>query len=220
MTHLDDGDTLHQWLRTLPDAGSACRTITLLRTALGGGGPVSAESAEYFHAGPRSVAAIERLCRDRALRGRVAAAGRILGASRIRAALRPARPRWTWWLASAGLAAASLAVLILAPRERPPVVESHRAPPLVTGDLRIVGVTEASSGDPRIVWHPVVGAEGYEVDVAGVDGRALLTTSTSDTTFVLTRGTLVPGARYFFRVRARIEVGRWIATDFRELRVR
>jgi len=218
-TRFGGDGSLRDWLETLPDAEGASGMITLLRAAAGGGGPISAEAAGYFRPGPRSPAEIARLCRDGAMRRRVAAAGRILGAPAVRSAIRPARPRWTWWVVSAGLAAASLAVLVLSPGGPSPVGQSHRALPVAPADFQVISVSVTPGSELLVAWHGVLGAENYEVEVTGANGRVLLTTSTVDTMLVLPRAGLASGARYFARVRARIEVGRWIASDFREFRI-
>jgi len=214
---------LEVWLAALPDGAELAATAARLRAAAGGaavaGGADPALVASYFDPGPRDAAALQRLLGDPQLRRAVAGVGRILDGP----ALTPPRTRrptrTARWAAGIALAlAASLAVVAILPRSQS--TAPHRAATIAADELHVLTPAGALSGPPAIAWERALTADLYEVEITRADGRPVFTGRTVDTMIRLPDTLLAPGVSYFFRVRARVDAGRWIVSDFRELVVR
>jgi hypothetical protein len=57
----------------------------------------------------------------------------------------------------------------------------------------------------------------YEVEVTDARGRTVFSERTTDTALPIPVERFDPGASYFFRVRAQVDVARWISSDFQEI---
>jgi hypothetical protein len=218
-------DTLESWLGKHPEGDWLAELAGVVRGAAGGGGTATVDPVTvgdvFGEPGPRD-AAVQRLCTDPTLRRQVAAAGRLLGAPAVRKTVpRRARMRWVW-TGGAALAAAGLAALILVPRmgTTTQVEPGHRAGTITAAEVEVIGPNGVLPSAPRVEWNTVLGADLYEVEVTGADGRVVFRDQTADTTLQVPPDVLTERARHFFRVRARMSVGRWVASDFHEFVVR
>lgn len=207
------------WLSEQPDDRELAVTVARLRGAAGGSGGSGNDEAlvaSYLRAGKPDAEALLRLVRDPVLRRDVASLARVLDqADQPRAVDRRLRAG----VAAAILAAAaSLAWLFVMPPAEP--VTEHRAATVAAAELKVLTPAGERSARPEIGWETVLSADLYELEVTAADGRPVFTQQTPDTTIRIPDGVLTPGRSYFFRVRARLEAGRWIMSDFRELVVR
>lgn len=119
----------------------------------------------------------------------------------------PARGR-RWPLASLAAAAVMAGLLFAVPRPA-----AHR------GDAAAAVVLAPPAADAaswHLTWQTVLGADAYEIEVTGADGRTRFSARTTDTLAAVPAADLGEG-RLFYRVRARIDADRWIASEFREL---
>lgn len=216
----EDGE-VPTWLAGQADRDALAGTVARLRAVAGGATGRRADEtlvASYFAAGPRDPAALRRLIEDPALRREVAAVGRLLGASEQRVIRPPAsgrRPRR--WVAVAAVAASLAALAVLPGPDRG---ADHRSAVLAPDELHVITPAGDRTAVPEIVWERILSADLYEVEVTGSDGRPVFRDRTTDTAVPIPDTVLVRGAPYFFRVRARLEAGRWITSDFREFTVR
>lgn len=210
------------WLRSLPDGRSLAALGTCLRAAMGGGGagrPDIEIVAGYFRPGQRTEAELARLCDDAELRRAVASVGRALAASEPVRAGSMGERLGRRWLGLGVLVAASLAGLLVVPSllHEGPLDAEHRAGSIPSGEVNIVAPAGVLAASARIEWHPVLGAEVYELEVTDARGRTIFSERTSGTALAIPTELLEPGTSYFFRVRAQIDVARWISSDFQEI---
>jgi len=227
MRHLTDGgwhrEHLEQWLAERPDAADLAATAARLRAAAGGVGGLPSDEAlvaSYLAPGPRDHRALRRLLDDPALRREVAAVARLtdpMEEPETAAWRRQRRPRY--WVAAALVAsAASLVGVVTLPHTSP--APAHRATPIVGAEIHVITPGGERSAPPEVEWEVVLSADLYELEVTAADGRPVFSAQTMHTTLRIPDGVVEPGVTYFFRVRARLEVGRWITSDFREFAVR
>lgn len=216
-------DSFETWLRTLPQARSLAEAGAQLRAATsrgGAGGQDPDAVARYFRPGRRTEAELVRLWDDAELRRSVASVGWVLAESESprTATLLRRRPGHRW-LGLGLLAAASLAGLFVLPSlldNRLPNVE-HRSANVTAGEVQIVAPLEVRTPSPFIEWYPVLGADVYEVEVTDARGRTVYSERTDRTALEIPTERLERGSSYFFRVRAQVDVGRWISSDFQEI---
>lgn len=213
---------LNEWLTERPDGADLSATAAKLRAAAGGvGGPPSDEAlvASYLAPGPRDRGALRRLLDDPALRRDVAGVARLAHPMEgPETAVWRRDRRGRYWVAAALVAtAASLVGVVTLPRTSPP---AHRATPIVGAEIHVITPSGERSAPPEVAWGVVLSADLYELEVTAADGRPVYSAQTAHTALRIPDGVLEPGVTYFFRVRARLEVGRWIASDFREFAVR
>jgi hypothetical protein len=103
------------------------------------------------------------------------------------------------WGRPQALAASVVIVVTLGTRLLQPDVE-----PLRGGDssMSVVGPgASVAAGEVRFTWHPVQGAETYDLEVAREDGTALMRTTTTDTTVVATLTASPDSLRWWLTVR-------------------
>jgi len=217
-----DRGHLEEWLAEHPDAADITGTAARLRAAAGGAGGSAADEAlvaSYLAPGPRDRHAVRRLLDDPALRRDVAAAAQLAyPLERLEHPTRRGDRRPKYWAAAALLVtAASLAGIVTLPRTT--ATPPHRAMPIAGAEIRVVPPSGEGSA-PKIAWALVLSADRYELEVTAADGRPVFRAQTADTLLRIPDGVLEPGVSYFFRVRARLEVGRWITSDFQEFVVR
>lgn len=215
-------DPFEAWLRNLPERRSLAALGACLRAATGGGGASQRDPeivARYFRPGRRSEADLLRLCDDVELRRSVASIGRVLAASEsVRAERQLGERLGRRWLGLSLLVAASIALLAFpALLDEGHLDTAHRSTTIPSTEVRIVAPTSVVVASPRIEWHPVLGAEVYEVEVTDAQGRTVFSERTTETSLNIPVEDLDPGASYFFRVRAQLDVARWITSDFKEI---
>ena len=121
------------------------------------------------------------------------------------------------WMALVPLAAAAALVLYIAPWQGP---SDSTAPVLrEPGVTTIVAPTPiaprgAVTSLPALTWSSVPLADRYEVTLFDEDGSVLWETQTADTTAVVASTVrIVVGIPHYWKVAARTEQGRWVASD-------
>jgi len=121
------------------------------------------------------------------------------------------------WKTLVPLAAAAALVLYLAPWQRP---SDSTAPVLrEPGVTTIVAPTPiaprgAVNALPVLTWSSVPLADRYAVTLFDEDGSVLWETQTADTTAVVAPTVrIVVGVPHYWKVAARTEQGRWVASD-------
>lgn len=221
----EPGDSLEAWLRRLPDGGTLAELAVYLRAttgAAGAGGAAEGDPdvvARYFRGGPRTESELIRLWDEAELRRSVASVGRLLAASEsMRGGFQSVR-LGRRWLGAGALVAASIVGLMVVPTllDDGPLDAEHRSATRPTAEVRIVAPTAVEAASPRVEWHPVLGAEVYEVEVTDARGRTVFSERTAGTALEIPTRILDPGNSYFFRVRAQLDVARWISSDFQEI---
>lgn len=216
-------ETFDDWLRGLPDGRSLAEIGARLRAGMGGGGAGSCSPdmvAAYFRPGQRTEAELARLWEDAGLRRSVSSAARALAASEsVREKSLLGERLGRRWLGLGVLLAASIAGLLVLPTLRDGGLSDaeHRSGAIPTAEVQIVAPTGVLAASPRIEWHPVLGAEIYEVEVTDDRGRTVFSERTAATALEIPTQLLDPGLSYFFRVRAQVDVARWISSDFQEI---
>lgn len=220
-------DSFEAWLRTLPQARWLAEAGTHLRVATrrgGAGGQDPDAIARYFRTGRRTEAELLRLWEDAALRSSVASIGRVLAASESESesarAATPLGDRFgRRWLPLGLLAAASIAgLLVLSPGLDQRVSNvKHRSATITAAEVHIVAPIGTITTSPRIEWRPVLGAKVYELEVTDARGRTIYSERTAGTALQIPAERLDRGTSYFFRVRAQVDVARWISSDFQEI---
>lgn len=216
-------DAFEAWLQGLPDGRLLAEVGVQLRAAAGGSGTGSYgpdDVAGYFRPGRRTEAELIRLWEDAELRRSVASVGRTLAASEsVRAKNLLGERLGRRWLGLGVLLAASLAGLLMLPtlRDNDASDAEHRSGAMPTAEVQIVAPTGLLASSPRIEWRPVLGAEVYEVELTDDRGRTVFSERTAATALEIPTQLLDPGLSYFFRVRAQVDVARWISSDFQEI---
>jgi len=121
------------------------------------------------------------------------------------------------WMALVPLAAAAALVLYIAPWQGP---SDSTAPVLrEPGVTTIVAPTPiaphgAVTALPSLTWSRVPLADRYKVTLFDADGSVLWETQTADTTAVVPPSLrIVVGVPHYWKVAARTEPGRWVASD-------
>ncbi len=124
-----------------------------------------------------------------------------------------ARRRWT---VMAPLAAAAVLVLLFAPwrhqGERGPVLRE----PAVTTTVAPTPIAPRGgvTALPALTWSSVPRADRYQVTLFDQSGSVLWETHTADTTVAVPDTvSLVAGVPHYWKVAARTELGRWVASD-------
>ncbi len=124
-----------------------------------------------------------------------------------------ARRRWT---VMAPLAAAAVLVLLFAPwrhqGERGPVLRE----PAVTTTVAPMPIAPRGgvTALPALTWSSVPRADRYQVTLFDQSGSVLWETHTADTTVAVPDTvSLVAGVPHYWKVAARTELGRWVASD-------
>lgn len=216
-------DTLEPWLQHHPEGRQLAEVASLLRATMGGGYASPADPADVGawvgNAAPGNET-LQRLCADPVLRRQVASTARLLGQVGPQPATSMGNRRR--WAAGALLVAASLTAVALLPRLGPtsPATPPHRAGTITAANVRVLSPVGILPDAPNVEWSNVLGADLYEVEVTGIDGRVLFRDQTTDTALQIPPDVIRTGVRYFLRVRARVSVGRWVASDFHEFLVR
>ncbi len=127
--------------------------------------------------------------------------------TRLRAVPRPVI--WAPLLAAAALAA----VLLLPAGRRSATSAPHRDAPSAADSPLLVVPIETVAGPVVFIWRSVAGADQYRLTLLDADGRPLFEASSADTALALPRGiALAPGTSYFWKVEARMDFDRWIAS--------
>ena len=121
------------------------------------------------------------------------------------------------WAVMAPLAAAAVLVLFLAPWPR---LRGHGGPvlrePAVTTTVAptVIVPRGGVANLPALTWSSVPLADRYQVTLFDRDGGVLWETQTADTAVVVPDAVrLVPGVPHYWKVAARTEPGRWVASD-------
>jgi len=124
-----------------------------------------------------------------------------------------ARRRWT---VMAPLATAAVLVLLFAPwrhqGERGPVLRE----PAVTTTVAPTPIAPRGgvTALPALTWSSVPRADRYQVTLFDQSGSVLWETHTADTTVAVPDTvSLVAGVPHYWKVAARTELGRWVASD-------
>lgn len=120
------------------------------------------------------------------------------------------------WAVVAPLAAAAVLVLLLAPwprlRDQGPVLRE----PAVTTTVAptVIAPRGGVTNLPALTWSSVPLADRYQVTLYDRDGVVLWETQTADTAVVVPDTVrLVSGVPHYWKVAARTELGRWVASD-------
>ena len=161
----------------------------------------------------RALAAAERARVDDHLAACAECRAEVVAVARLSRSFQ-GRRRWAIMLP---LAAAAVLVLWLAPWQgrgehrdpvlREPAVTSTVAP---TPIAPRGGVAALSA----LTWSSVPRADRYQVTLFAQDGAVLWETHTADTTVAVPDTVrLVSGVPHYWKVAARTEVGRWVASD-------
>lgn len=125
-------------------------------------------------------------------------------------------------LASAGMVAAALVLVVIWPRgEDGARISTHRAP-TITGaapPAAVYPIGEVS--DARTLrWVAVPGSDRYRVTLYESTGHVLLETQLSDTALSLPDSVVVvPGLTYLWKVEARTGFERWASSELVEFRL-
>jgi hypothetical protein len=152
-------------------------------------------------------------------RGAVASVARALSDADVRREVAAVGGAPKRWLRHVGrivlpLAAASVVVLLSWPpaRDREP---AHRAPTITAAPAPIpVSPVGAVADARRLVWTATAGADRYRVTLFDSAGAVVFEAESPDTTALLPDAvSLGRGWRYLWKVEARIQVGRWTASD-------
>ena len=160
----------------------------------------------------RGLAAAERARVEEHLAACVECRAEVVAVARLSRSF-AARRRWT---IMAPLAAAAVLVLLFAPWQyhrgrdlvlREPAVTTTAAP---TPIAPRGGVTAL----PALTWSSVPRADRYQVTLFDRDGSVLWETHTADTTAAVPDTVqLLSGVPHYWKVAARTELGRWVASD-------
>jgi hypothetical protein len=170
------------------------------------------------------AAALPHLARCARCRSAVASVARALNDPEIRhevAALEGTGRGQRWRLARIALPLAAAILVLLLSWPQPPQNGGgplHRAPTITASPapapLSPVG---AVADARRLVWTATVGADRYRVTLFDSTGTVVFETESVGTTSVLPDSVrLVPGQRYLWKVEARTDIGRWVASDLIE----
>ena len=169
------------------------------------------------------AAALPHLARCARCRGAVASVARALsdsgvarevaaledtGRGRLRRLVRIAVP----------LAAASVVLLLSWPQPPQNGGPLHRAPTITASPAPTPVSPIGSVADARLlVWTATIGADRYRVTLFDSTGTVVFETESVDTTSSLPDSVqLVSGQRYLWKVEARTDIGRWVASDLIE----
>lgn len=121
--------------------------------------------------------------------------------------------------------AAAAAVLLLVPwlhltQTRQPGQPILREPASTTAVAPTAIAPRGPAGGTRFVWSAVSGADRYRITVFTRDGSVAWEAQLAETTVALPESTpLAPGARYFWKVEARVGWQRWVSSDLTEFSV-
>jgi putative zinc finger protein len=154
-------------------------------------------------------------------RGAVASVARALADRAVAREVRAASAgRWSRVLRVAVPAAAAAAVLLLV-WPRPTDDVTHRAPPITAVPAPVpmspVGVVAEVE---RLRWGSVPGADRYRVTLFDEAGRVLYEAEVGDTAAALPDSLILrSGARYLWKVEARVGFDRWAASGLVEFSV-
>ena len=120
------------------------------------------------------------------------------------------------------LAAAAALVLLLLPRhDNHPLVSTLRGPLKADTDAPApIGPRATAARPDRFVWTAVAHAQRYRLRLYDAEGGVLWTDETSDTAAALPKSVkLSPRSRYFWKVEAQTESGRWSGSELVEFGV-
>jgi anti-sigma factor RsiW len=160
-----------------------------------------------------SVTAAERAAIDSHLAQCAECRSEVVGVARlVRAA--PRRRRWT--ILAPLAAAAAVLILFIAPQRnrdstplplREPAVTTTPAPTLAAPRGGVAGLR-------AMTWSSVPHADQYRVTLFDRDGNVAWRTQSPDTTVLLPDTVhITRGVPYYWKVEARIELGRWVSSD-------
>ena len=125
--------------------------------------------------------------------------------------------RRRWAVVAPLAAAAAVLVLLFAPWQRP---GQHAAPvlrePAVTATVAPTPIMPRGGVVtlPALTWSSVPHADRYQVTLFDQAGSVLWETHTADTAVAVPNSVhLVTGVPHYWKVAARTELGRWVASD-------
>ena len=162
----------------------------------------------------RGLAAPERARVEEHLAACAACRTEVVAVARLSRTL-AARRRWAVMAPLA--AAAAVLVLLFAPWQRP---GQHAAPvlrePAVTATVAPAPIMPRGGVAtlPALIWSSVPHADRYQVTLYDEAGSVLWETHTADTAVAVPETVrLIPGVPHYWKVAARTELGRWVASD-------
>jgi hypothetical protein len=117
-----------------------------------------------------------------------------------------------------GVAAAAVVIAVALPG-LPEVENAHRSDAFNSSARVELGTPMLETGNVVFNWATVPYASVYEVTIYDDTGSLLVDRTTSDTTTTVSAGELPSGASAFWRVRARVEAGRWTESMLDEFEV-
>jgi anti-sigma factor RsiW len=129
------------------------------------------------------------------------------------------------WVATAPLAAAAaVLVLLFGPWQRPPDWSLPRLrEPAVTSTVAPTPIAPRGGVAtlPALTWSSVPRADRYQVTLFDQNGSVVWETHTADTTVAVSDSVkLVAGVPHYWKVAARTELGRWVASDLTSFTLR
>jgi anti-sigma factor RsiW len=126
----------------------------------------------------------------------------------------PQRRRWTIIMAPLAAAAAVL-ILFIAPQRDRDSTSQLREPAVTTTVAPALAIPRGQvAALHAMTWSSVPHADQYRVTLFDRDGNVAWRAQSPDTTVVLPDTVrLTGGVPYFWKVEARIELGRWVSSD-------
>ena len=128
--------------------------------------------------------------------------------------LAPQRRRWI--MVAPLAAAAAVLILFIAPQRTPESTRPLlREPRVTTAASPMLSVPRGAVAALRaMTWSSVPHADQYRVTLFDRDGSVAWRTQSADTTVVLPDTVhVVRGVPYYWKVDARVELGRWVSSD-------
>jgi anti-sigma factor RsiW len=157
------------------------------------------------------IAAAERAVIDSHLGQCAECRSEVVGVTRL-VRLAPQRRRWT---VLAPLAAAAAVLILFVAPQRDSTPPQLREPAVTTAVTPTLSIPRGGVTVLRVMsWSSVPHADQYRVTLFARDGAVAWRTLSGDTT-VLVPDTvrITRGVPYYWKVDARIELGRWVSSD-------
>jgi anti-sigma factor RsiW len=126
-----------------------------------------------------------------------------------------AAPQRRRWIMLAPLAAAAVLVLFISPRRTDDSAPLLREPAVTTTVAPTLSIPRGPVAVLRaMTWSSVPHADQYRVTLFDRDGSVAWRTQSADTTVLLPDTVRITrGVPYYWKVDARIELGRWVSSD-------
>lgn len=180
--------------------------------------------AEGMLAGEAHTAAVAHLAGCASCRTVVASVARALAdpvVAREVSRVEGGRSRWLYRMALPLAAAAAVVLLIARPRMPDEGPSIHRAPTITAASAPTPASPVGVVSDARVLrWAAVPSADRYRVTLFNAEAEVLYETEVAGTTAALPDSvTVLPGARYLWKVEARTGFDRWTASELVEFSI-